>query len=83
MGFAAVALTFQIVFVLIATDPARFRPMMIPSVIEKFSYAAVMLAMYLQQRVRASDLLFVGTDLFLGVLFLAAFFKTRPPAAKA
>ena len=76
-GFATVALTFQLVFIVIATDPLRFRPMMIPSVIEKFSYAVVVIALYLQHRMRAGDLVFVGTDLLLGLLFVAAFLKTK------
>lgn len=75
-GFTVVALTFQIVSIVIAHDPVRFRPMMIPSVIEKLSYVTVVVVLYLQQRMRASDLLFAGADLLLGVLFLAAFFKT-------
>src|SRR5215813_7165578 len=57
-GFATVALVFQTVFVTIATDPVRFRPMIIPSVLEKFSYAAVGTVLYAQQRMRAGDLVF-------------------------
>jgi len=79
-GFATVALTFQTVFIVIARDPVRFRPMMVPSVIEKFSYAVAVIMLYLQHRMRAGDLLFVGTDLILGVLFVAAFLKTEPVA---
>lgn len=75
-GFVAVALTFQFVFMVIAADPMRFRPMMIPAVIEKIGYVAVVVVLYLQQRMRAGDLVFAGTDLLLGVLFLMAFFKT-------
>jgi len=75
-GFATVALTFQIIFIVIAADPVRFRPMMIPSVIEKFSYAAAMIALFVQHQVRSGDLLFVATDSLLGVLFLVAFLKT-------
>ena len=37
-GFVTVALAFQTVFLVIARDPVRMRPMMIPAVIEKFSY---------------------------------------------
>ena len=76
-GFATVALAFQFVFMVIATDPVRFRPMMIPSMFEKFSYLTAMAALYLQQRMRATVLVLVGTDLLLGLLFVAAFFKTR------
>jgi hypothetical protein len=80
-GFATVALTFQIVFFVIATDPPRFRPMMIPAVIEKFSYAIAVVVLYLQQRMRSGDLVFVATDAVLGVLFITAYIKTKPSAA--
>jgi hypothetical protein len=76
-GFVTVALAFQFVFLTIARDPVRFRPMMIPSVFEKFSYATAVVVLYLQQRMHASDLVFAGTDFLLGVLFLAAYFKTE------
>ena len=74
-GFAAVGLTFQIVFIAIATDPARFRPMMIAAVIEKFSYVITVVALYLQRRMHAGDLVFAATDTLLGILFLVAYIR--------
>jgi len=76
-GFVTVALAFQFVFMVIATDPARFRPMMIPSIFEKISYVIALVVLYLQQRIHPADLVFAGTDFLLGLLFIAAFFKTR------
>ena len=75
-GFVGVALVWQIVFLLIATDPVRYRPLMIPSVLEKVSWGAAVIVLVLQQRMHKSDLVFVGTDLFLGLLFVIAYFKT-------
>jgi hypothetical protein len=37
-GFVGVGLAWQIAFFVIARDPIRLRPMMIPAVIEKFTY---------------------------------------------
>jgi hypothetical protein len=74
-GFVSVALAWQFAFMVIARDPVRFRLMMIPSVLEKFGYGAVLLALYSQHRLHASDLLFGGVDILLGVLFLLAFFR--------
>ena len=37
-GFVGVGIAFQIVFFLIGTDPARFRPMIFPSVVEKLLF---------------------------------------------
>ncbi|HZW94628.1 MAG TPA: hypothetical protein VFF64_16885 [Candidatus Eremiobacteraceae bacterium] len=73
-GFVSVGLAFQIAFIVIARDPVRLRPMMIPSVIEKFGYGALVL--YLQNRLHPQDLALGGVDMLFGVLFLAAFFKT-------
>src|ERR1700732_5045323 len=75
-GFVGTALAWQIAFFFIAGDPARFRPLMIPSIFEKFSYACAVVILVLQGRMRSSDLLFGGTDLLLGILFVIAYFKT-------
>jgi hypothetical protein len=80
-GFVGVALAWQIAFFFIASDPVRYRPLMIPSMFEKFSYAAAVLILVLQARTRSSDLLFAGTDFLLGVLFVVAYFKTPPRAS--
>jgi hypothetical protein len=80
-GFVGAALAWQIVFFLIATDPARYRPLMIPSLFEKLSYSAAVVLLVLEGRMHASDLVFGGTDLLLGVLFALAYFKTPPRIA--
>ncbi len=77
-GFVTVALVWQIAFIVIARDPVRFRIMMIPSVLEKFGYGVVQFALFAQHRLHASDLVFGGVDMLLGVLFLIAFFRTAP-----
>jgi len=75
-GFVSVGLAWQVVFFYIARDPVRLRPMMIPSVIEKFGYGASLLVLYFQQRIHALDLVLGGVDVLLGVLFLLAFLRT-------
>ncbi len=75
-GFLSVGLAFQVAFMMIARDPVRMRPMMIPAVLEKFGYGATLLVLYLQQRLHASDLVLGGVDILFGVLFLLAFFRT-------
>lgn len=37
-GFVGVALAWQVLFLIVATDPQRYRPMMIPAVLEKASF---------------------------------------------
>ena len=75
-GFVTTALAWQVVFIVIAQDPVRFRPLIIPSVLEKFGYWAVMFVLFLQHRLHASDLTFGVVDLLLGVFFIISFLKT-------
>ena len=76
-GFVTAALAWQIAFFLIARDPVRLRPFMTPAMIEKFGYGIVVIALFLQNRMHASDLVFGCVDLLLGILFIAAFSKTK------
>src|SRR6202043_3139259 len=76
-GFVSVGLAFQVVFIVIARDPVRLRPMMIPSVLEKFGYGGTLAVLYLQGRLHPQDLALGGVDVLFGLLFLAAFLKTR------
>src|SRR6267143_5721756 len=71
-GFVGVALVWQIAFIFIAMGPVRYRPLMIPSVLEKVSYGTAVITLVLQGRMHKSDLIFAGTDLLLGVLFVIA-----------
>ena len=80
-GFAGLALSWQIAFLFISADPTRYRPLMIPSVLEKATYGVAVIVLVLQNRMHSSDLVFAATDLLLGVLFVTAYFKTPPRAA--
>jgi hypothetical protein len=82
-GFAGVALVWQFAFFVIGTDPARFRPIMIPAILEKFIYGATVAVLYLQNRLHMTDLALGAVDTVLGVLFAIAFFKTRSIARNA
>ncbi len=75
-GFAGVALAWQIAFLFIAQDPARYRPLMIPSILEKVSFGAAVVVLVFQGQMHPSDLVFAGTDLLLGLLFVIAYLKT-------
>ena len=75
-GFIGAGLAWQIAFFVIARDPVRFRPLMIPSVVEKFSFVIAMAVLYSQQRIHASDLVLVAVDALFGLLFIVAFLRT-------
>ena len=57
----------QVAFLVIAKDPVRFRPLIIPSILEKFGYGAALIILFLQQRLHASDLTFGVVDVLLVV----------------
>jgi hypothetical protein len=76
-GFAGLGLAWQIAFLVIAQDPVRYRLMMIPSMVEKFSWGIAVAVLVFQGRMHGSDFIFGGTDLMLGVLFVVAWVATR------
>ena len=76
-GFVGCALAWQIAFLCIARDPVRLRVMMIPAVVEKFTFGVAVIALVVQGRMHVFDLVFAATDLTLGVLFVVAFVATR------
>jgi len=76
-GFATAALAWQLVFFVIASDPVRFRTLMLPSMFEKFSYGVVVFTLYFQGRMRRTDLVLGIVDVSLGMLFIAVFSRTK------
>lgn len=75
-GFIGVGLAWQILFLIIASDPARYRGVMPAGVIEKFAFVLAVYALLAKQRVDASMAVAASIDLLLGTLFIVAFVKT-------
>ena len=76
-GFVFVTLAWQIAFLIISRDPARYRPLMPVTWLEKFSFTVIAFVLYGQGQL-AAPLLGGGLiDLVLGILFVISFFKTR------
>lgn len=74
-GFIGVALSWQVAFFIIGSDPVRYRPLMIPAVLEKFIYVVTLLVLYFSGRIVLREM--VGLlDAVFGVLFLLAFWLT-------
>jgi hypothetical protein len=72
-GFVGVALAWQVLFLIMARDPVRYRVVMIPATLEKLSWSAACIALYMQGRL-SSVVLGTGLlDLILAVLFVASY----------
>jgi hypothetical protein len=80
-GFIGVALVFQLVFLVVSSDPVRYRPVMIPCVLEKVSYGVALLALMAQHRIPVSVLVVGSVDWVFALLFVVARVKT-PVQAK-
>jgi len=80
-GFIGIALVWQLVFLLIASDVQRYRPLMLVAVLEKLAFGIPAWVLYLQGRA-AMPVAAAGTiDLVLGALFMATYLRTRGFAA--
>ena len=79
-GFVGVAMVWQFAFLVIGSDPARFRWMMIPSMAEKLVYGLTMCVLYVQGRIAITDMTTVFPDLMLCALFALSFARTASSA---
>ena len=77
-GFIGVALAWQVIFLIVASDVMRYRPLMLAGVLEKLSFGAAVAMLYSVERVSIGVLLAGTVDLVLGALFVAAFIAARP-----
>ena len=79
-GFAGVTLAWQLAFLVISLDPVRYRLMMFPAMVEKFSFVAAAVVLLIQQRIPLPIFGGAMIDLVLGILFVASFLATAPRA---
>lgn len=75
-GFLGAGLAWQAVFLVIATDVSRYRPLIGPCVIEKVSYGVALLVLHFQQRISNSAFAVGSIDWIFAALFIAAYFST-------
>jgi len=76
-GFFGVGLAWQLMFLVIATDPLRYRLAMLPAMVEKASFAGAMPVLYIAGRVPIQNVAFAAIDGTWLILFVVAFFSTR------
>ena len=82
-GFVCVTVAFQFVFLVIASDPARYRPLMLVSLVEKFPFVIAVAILYLQSRVGWQMVAAAFIDGFWGVMFLISYLKTSNAGSSA
>lgn len=76
-GFLSVAMAWQIAFLVIGSNPARFRPLMIPSILEKLGHVVTLAVLYSRARISVADAQAAVPDLLLGIFFIVVFVSTR------
>lgn len=81
-GFLSVATAWQVAFLVIGSDPVRYRRLMIPATVEKLGYVVGTTALYAQGRIALLDAQSAVPDAVLSVLFVAAFVALRPVASR-
>jgi len=76
-GFIGLAVVWQLVFLILSRDPVRYRPLMIPAILEKACFAIPAVILLSQHRIPGLTFGFAMVDVVLGVLFLIAYVKTK------
>jgi hypothetical protein len=80
-GFIGIVLVWQLAFLVIARDPARFRALMPVTVLEKLAFAVPVILLYRDGRVASAILPFAAIDLVLGLLFFLSYRRTSSAPA--
>ena len=75
-GFIGLALVWQLAFLILSRDPIRYRPLMIPAILEKLAFGVPAVLLFAGGRSSQAVLGFGLIDLALAVLFTMAFVRT-------
>jgi hypothetical protein len=75
-GFLGVTLAWQFLFLVIASDPVRYRTAMLPAMLEKAGFAFAVPILFAAGRVAAVWLGFASMDATWLVLFVIAYLRT-------
>jgi hypothetical protein len=75
-GFIGVAVAWQVAFLIIVQDPGRYRPLMIPSIIEKATFGFAAIALFLLGRLSVQMFGAAVIDMTLGIFFVISYIRT-------
>jgi hypothetical protein len=77
-GFTGLALVFQLIFIMIAIDPVRYRPLILIAILEKLAFFLPVTLLYWQGRVAIGPVFFGAmVDGLLMLLFALTWFLSR------
>lgn len=82
-GFVAAVFCWQLAYLVISRDPARYRPFMLLGALGKVFFAGGCWLLFAQGRIPIMTPAIASPDLLLAALFVAAWFKTAPPKPAA
>lgn len=74
-GFIGVAVAFQLVFLVISRDPIKYKALILPSIVEKFSFVIAIAALIIAGRVSGQIIIGAAIDAILGTLFAIAYIR--------
>ena len=72
-GFVCVTFAWQIVYLMMARDPLRLRPMLIPAIVGNAGFAVSVFVLFAQGRLAAQNVVLPAIDLVLAGLFAWAY----------
>src|SRR5262249_55151144 len=75
-GFLLVALSWQVAFLLMAQNPARFRPLIPAAILEKIGFPIASVLLFMRGRLVLLVLGFALVDLLFAALFVLAYVRT-------
>lgn len=76
-GFIGIAVAWQIAFLIISRDPAKYRLLILATIVEKYTYGIATIVLFMQSRVAAAVLVVGLIDTILGTLFIISYFKLK------
>jgi hypothetical protein len=77
-GFLGAAATMQLVYLTIATDPVRYRPLMPIAVLAKLNFVVAVAILFAMGRLAPVALSLPAIDLFIGLGFAYCWRRLRP-----
>ena len=80
-GFLGAGLAWQVLFLVLSTNPSRYRAMILPSILEKVAYGIALIVLFSERRLPFSVLAIGSVDWIFALLFLVAYVKTKSDRA--